>query len=292
MLLNGKKKNLGDKMTKLKTIDNGFEYIEVINESACASIALQGAHLFHYSKKDEDSIFWLSECSDFEENKAIRGGVPICWPWFGENKNSPSLPKHGFARTSLWEYSDSKEIDSKTTKINLKLKDSKETHQFWPYKFELLLEVTIADKLTFALTTTNLDNKVFEITQALHSYFQISHISNVTVQGLDKKPYLDALDFENYKQDGDITFEKEIDRVYQEVGGNIILVDKNKKIKIENEGSSSVVVWNPWIEKTKKMSAMSSDAYKSFVCIESANAFDNLKILEPNESHTLKATIY
>ena len=279
-------------MTKLKTIDNGFEYIEVINESACASIALQGAHLFHYSKKNEDSIFWLSECSDFESNKAVRGGVPICWPWFGTNKNCPNLPQHGFARTSLWEWVDSKEIDSKTTKVSLKLKDSKETHKFWPYKFELTLEITIAEHLTFSLTTTNLGNKSFEITQALHSYFQISHISNIKIQGLDKKPYLDALDFKNYKQNGDITFNREIDRVYQEVNENVILIDKERKIEIENEGSSSVVVWNPWIEKTKRMSAMKHDAYKSFICIESANAFDDFKILEPKESHTLKATIY
>ena len=278
-------------MTTLKTIGHQFEYIEVINESACASIALQGAHLFYYSQKNEDSIFWLSELSDFEENKAIRGGVPICWPWFGVNKNNPNLPNHGFAKVCLWEWVDSKEIDSKTTKINLRLRDSKQTHTLWPYKFELTLEISIAENLTFSLKTTNLDNKPFEITQALHSYFQVSDISHIKVQGLDKKPYLDALDFKNYTQDGDITFDKEIDRVYQEVDENIMLIDNEKKIEIQNEGSSSVVVWNPWIEKTKRMSAMSQDSYKNFVCIESANAFDDVRIMQANESHTLKVTI-
>ena len=273
-----------------KKLPNGFEYIDIENDIASAKIALQGAHIFHYNRKDEDDILWISNSSDFEYGKAIRGGVPLCWPSFGmQNKN---LPQHGFARTSMFELVESKEIDSKTTQIILKLQDSKDSFSLWPYHFELILKVTVSDKLTMELTTTNMDDKPFELTQALHSYFSVSHISNIEVKGLENKPYFDALTDEECIQNKKIIFTGEFDRVYQEVDSVISLVDETHVIKIQNEGSSSLVVWNPWIDKCSRMSAMENDSYKSFVCIESANAFDDLKVLHPLETHTLKATIY
>lgn len=273
-----------------KKLPNGFEYIEVKNSSAEAKIALQGAHLFYYARVDEESILWLSEVSDFEICKAIRGGVPICWPWFGFNEDK-SLPQHGFARTALWELVGSDEVDAKTTTLTFRLTHTQKTLQIWGNKFLLELEITISDRLAMELTTTNLDDKPFKISQALHTYFSVSHILDVTIKGLDKKPYLDALTWKNEMQEGDITFEREVDRVYQEVDSEIILKDKNREIHIKNSGSSSVVVWNPWIEKTSRMSAMQADAYKWMLCIESANAFDDARVLEPQHSHTLKAVI-
>ncbi|MDQ1299273.1 MAG: glucose-6-phosphate 1-epimerase, partial [Campylobacterota bacterium] len=138
----------------------------------------------------------------------------------------------------------------------------------------------------------NLDDKSFKISQALHTYFSVSHISEVAIKGLDKKPYLDALTWKNETQNGDITFNQEVDRVYQEVDDEIVLSDKNRTLHIKNDGSSSVVVWNPWIEKTSRMSAMREDAYKQMLCIESANAFDDARVLEPQSSYTLKAVIF
>lgn len=274
-----------------KRLADGFEYIEVKNSVAEAKMALQGAHLFHYARVGEEPILWLSEASDFELDKAIRGGVPVCWPWFGFNEDR-TLPQHGFARTSLWEFMCVDEVDAKTTVLTLRLTHDEKTLQMWHYKFLLELKITISDKLSMELKTTNLDENAFKISQALHTYFSVSHISEVVIKGLDKKPYLDALTWKNEIQDGDITFNQEVDRVYQEVDGEIVLGDKNRTIHIKNDGSSSVVVWNPWIEKTLRMSAMKPNAYEYFVCIESANAFDDARVLEPQEIHTLKAVIY
>lgn len=274
-----------------KKLPNGFEYVEVKNSSAEAKIAMQGAHLFHYARADEEPLLWLSEVSDFEIGKAIRGGVPVCWPWFGFNEDK-ALPQHGFARVSIWEFVSSYEIDEKTTTLTFSLDYNEKTFQIWRFKFELELHITISDKLTMELKTTNIDEKPFKISQALHTYFQVSHISNVLIRGLDKKPYMDALTWKNELQEGDITFDQETDRVYQEVDGEIVLKDKSREIHIKNSGSSSVVVWNPWIEKTKRMSAMQEDAYEHMLCIESANAFDDAKIIKPKKSHTLKATIF
>lgn len=278
-------------MIEFKCLENGFRYIEVINTKANAKVALNGAHLFHYQRVGERELLWLSDISYFEDGKAIRGGIPICWPWFGFNKDDVSLSQHGFARTSLWEFKSSNEMTDSTTLV-FTLSDTKETLEVWNYKFSLELKIAISDTLTLELKTTNLDTKEFILTQALHTYFSILNISNVIVKGLDKKPYLDALSWQNMVQDGDIRFEREVDRVYQNIDNTITLVDIDREITIKNEGSSSVVVWNPWIEKTKRMSAMKEDAYTTMLCIESANAFDDARVLKPNESHTLKATIY
>jgi glucose-6-phosphate 1-epimerase len=273
-----------------KVLENGFAYILVKNRFAEAKIALQGAHIFHYKRVNEEPLLWLSEITDFEYGKAIRGGIPICSPWFGFNENK-NLPQHGFARISLWEFVSGNESDDKSSSLIFRLRYSDETLKLWRYKFELELHIIISDKLTIELKTTNIDCESFKLTQALHTYFQLSHISNVSVKGLYQKPYFDALSGEKFIQNGDIYFDQEVDRVYQEVKERVILKDIQREIEIKNSGSSSVVVWNPWIEKTKRMSAMREDAYEYMLCVESANAFEDARVLRPKESHILKVII-
>ncbi len=275
-------------MVELKIKENGFKYLEIKNSSASAKIALQGAHIFEYKRKNGEPILWLSEMSDFEIGKAIRGGVPICWPSFG--MNNPDLPQHGFARLSMWQLKDVKEIDN-ATQLILTISETQESLKLWNYKFKLELKVSISDKLSMELCTTNLDEKPFTITQALHTYFKISDIADIAIKGLDTKPYFDALTSLSCVQHGDIWFAKEVDSVYQKVDTELLLVDKERTIRLKNSGSSSVVVWNPWIDKCKRMSGMKNEAYREFVCIESANAFGDFKVIEPKNTHTLKAII-
>ena len=277
-------------MIQLKEVENGFACIEVVNDVACAEIALQGGHIFHYARCDEEPLLWLSDESEFSYAKAIRGGVPICWPSFG--MNNPKLPQHGFARTSIFSFVSSTEMDEGTTEVVLSLIDNEISRALWNNKFELLVKITISKELSIELTTVNKDKKSFTITQALHSYFKISDIANIAIEGLEAKPYLDALTGIIHHQEGSITFDKEIDRVYQEVDENIRLKDTKRTIELAHSGSLSSVIWNPWIEKSKRMSAMSEEAYKEFVCIETANAYADFKVLEPGESHTLKVVMF
>ncbi|MEA3548713.1 MAG: D-hexose-6-phosphate mutarotase [Thermodesulfobacteriota bacterium] len=278
-------------MKEYKEFENGFEYIEVANRSACAKIALQGAHLFHYEQQGKKPLLWLSETSFFEAGKAIRGGVPICWPWFGKHKTESSLPQHGFARTFLWELLGVNETDEDFTEVSLQLKSSAESLKLWPYRFELLLRVTVGNTLTIALTTKNCDEKAFEITSALHNYFAVANIDNVYVEGLDKTTYFDALTKENKIQNGNIYISEEVDRVYQEVRNPLTLHEQDRTVHICAEGSSSAVVWNPWIDKCATMSDMKDDAYKTMLCIETTNALEDVRILQPDEGHTLTAII-
>ena len=277
-------------MISFKQFSNGFEYLEIKNEVAKAKIALQGAHIFEYSKIGEKPLLWLSEASEFKLGTAIRGGVPLCWPWFGMNKIDTNMPQHGFARTMIWKLLGFSENDE-CSELTLLLSSSKETLLLWPYKFELSYKIKIANELTLELLTKNCDISAFTITQALHTYFNISNISDVYVSGLENKPYFDSLKQKSFMQEGRISFNKEVDRVYQDVNNPISLIDIDRTCTITNNGSSSVIVWSPWFEKSTKMSGMKPNSYKSMLCIESANALDDFKTIEPNGTHGLKTTI-
>ena len=271
-----------------KKTAKGFEYIVIENKSANAKVALQGGHLFHYQKHGSPPLLWLSGKSRFETGKAIRGGIPICWPWFGKHSTDATLPQHGFARTSLFELLEVTEPDENTTELLLQLQNSTETLALWPYQFKVLLHIIIGKTLTVALTTKNCGSKSFSITSALHSYFSVSHIDNVYIQGFDKTEYWDSLTDTNKIQQGDIRINEEVDRVYQNVTNGLTLQDRDRAINIAAKGSTSVVVWNPWIDKSKRMADMQNDAYKTMVCIETANALADARNLAQDEKHTLQ----
>jgi glucose-6-phosphate 1-epimerase len=275
-------------MITVKKLENGFEYLEVHNDASHAKIALQGAHLFSCRCQGKE-LLWVSEASEFVRGKAIRGGVPICWPAFGNN--NPALLQHGFARTAMWELERCQELDERTTQVSLRLCDMQEYLGMWDYKCEVRLIFTLGETLEMELVTTNNDTRSFELTQALHTYFSVSNIEKIAIYGLVHKPCFDALTEITDMPSEPIRFRGEYDRVFQEVEGAIELRDEEGSITIQNEGSRSVVVWNPWIEKGSRMSGMRPDDYRRFVCIESANAYGDKRVLEAGATHRLKAVI-
>lgn len=272
-----------------KKFQNGFAYVEVSNKIASAKIALQGAHIFEYKCDGAKEILWLSPTSYFQEGKAIRGGIPICWPRFGVLDKE--MPAHGFTRTAIFELVCIKEIDETITEVILRLKDTKESRSIWDYKFELDIVFTVSDTLNVKIITKNLDDKEFKITQALHTYFGVSHIDDVCISGLQEKVYIDTLIDKELVQKDSLKINAECDRVYFDVDKELNLADKDKKISINAVGSASAVVWNPWIEKGSNMAGMKADAYKEFVCIETANAFTDFRVIKAGEKHTLGVTL-
>ncbi len=276
-------------MYSLKSFENGFWYIEVQNESASAKIALQGAHLFEYKKKSGESLLWLSQESAFEEGVAIRGGIPLCWPRFGSL--DASLPQHGFARVAMFELVNIEEINTHVTEVILHLEDTQKSRKIWNYKFSLEVKITISDALKLELITHNKDEKEFMITEAFHTYFAVSSIEDVKIEGLEETHFIDTLNNTTQSESHTITIDKEIDRIYQGVNQDIVLRDAYRRVKLKAKGSSSAIVWNPWKEKGAQMSYMKKDAYKEFVCIESANALDDYKIIKSKKTHTLDLTI-
>ena len=277
-------------MIRLEQFENGFEYLELENELCKAKIALQGAHLFSFDPKSQKPIIWLSEKSHFKLGSAIRGGIPICWPWFGDHSDDSTLPKHGFARTSLFDYEILKD-EKALSQIKFVLKSSKSSLTLWPYAFELNVIFTLCDTLHIELNTKNCDEKSFSITQGFHTYFKVSNVQKTSILGIENKTYLDFLVKKDFVQDRPLVIDKEVDRIYKAISNDIEIVDGKTQINIKTRGSNSTVIWNPWIEKSKTMSDMSIDSYKNMLCIESANVLDDFKVIKPDESCSLSVTI-
>ena len=151
--------------------DGGLVFTEVTNEFSTGRIYLQGGHVTHFQPKDQEPVLWVSDASLYETGKAIRGGIPICWPWFSDHPSDGDKPAHGFVRTSLWEVLGSGETDDQETFIRLGLSDSENTFAIWPHSFTLDLKVFFGTRLSVSLIVSNRGDRLFTYTGALHSYF-------------------------------------------------------------------------------------------------------------------------
>ncbi|MBI5918781.1 MAG: D-hexose-6-phosphate mutarotase [Nitrosomonadales bacterium] len=267
---------------------------QINNEQASASIALQGAHLMTFQARDQQPLIWMSPAAKLVPGKSIRGGVPVCWPWFGAHASEAGFPAHGFARTVGWKVVDARPLVGGETFIAFELPQTAIPQAQWPHPCRVRLNITVGAVLEMALVTENTGDAAFPLGEALHTYFPISDVDNVCVSGLDGVAYRDKVTGMDLKQQsGDIGFPSEVDRVYLDTEASCDIVDTgaNRRIRVAKSGSRSTVVWNPWIEKATKMGDFGSDTgYRTMLCVESANAAENVLTLAPGESHTLSVT--
>jgi D-hexose-6-phosphate mutarotase len=253
---------------------------------------MQGAHLVQWQPRHtEQPVIWLSEDATFKKLKSIRGGIPICWPWFGPHDSNSDFPAHGYARTVNWQIIHTEKKADGVIYIQFKLIDDQRSRSLWPYKANLILNIEMGKTLTVSLTTENTDDKAFVIGEALHTYFEISDINHIKVRGLEGCDYYDKVLDCNAVQQDEITFVAETDRVYMNTETTCIIEDAafNRNIVISKTGSQSTVVWNPWIDKANDMGDLGPQGWTRMVCVETANALDNVMTLNPGESHTISA---
>jgi glucose-6-phosphate 1-epimerase len=277
---------------QFKEIAAGMIVSEVANQHALSNIALQGAHIATFQPRGEEPVIWLSPHAKFAPGKSIRGGVPICWPWFGPHKADSKLPGHGYARTVPWDVQETKALADGSTFLRFGLVESDATRAQWPHPSTVQLEVTVGKALRVELVTTNTGKAAFELGEALHTYFQISDVAKMTIRGLENCAYLDkVLDFSHCTQKDGIVIESEVDRVYINTAADCVIEDKGLKraIRIAKKGSMSTVVWNPWTEKADKMGDFGENGHRGMVCVESGNALENVVALAPGETHKLVA---
>jgi glucose-6-phosphate 1-epimerase len=281
---------------QLHTTPNGLPILRIKNVAMQAELSLYGAQLLSFKPLETDTdILYLSPQAVFQHGKAIRGGIPICWPWFGADPAGLGRPAHGFARISLWELVSAERLADGVTQVVLQLSDSTETRVLWNHAFKVALMLTFAEELTLALTTTNLDTKAFSLTQALHTYFQVGDIAQTHIQGLNGVHYVDKAKQaiqQSQIQQGALTIQGEVDRVYTACPEVIYLTDSNllREIRIHGSGSQSTVVWNPGQVISQQMVDLPDNAYQQFVCIETCNAGQDVITLAPQANHTLSAT--
>ena len=271
---------------------SGLIIAEINNTLSKASICLQGAHLMTWQPRSQAvPVVWLSRDAKLALGKSIRGGVPVCWPWFGAHATDAAFPGHGFARTVPWQVVETETGPDGSTRIRLQLVESEKTRAQWPYDSELYLTVIVADILHMELTTVNTGDRDFVIGEALHTYFQVGDIGAVRVTGLEDSDYWDKVGGSTLvKQSGPITFSGETDRVYVNTASECVIVDDKLKryIHVTKSGSRSTVVWTPWTEKAAKMGDLGQpDGWRAMVCVESANAMENLVNVPAGSRHTM-----
>ena len=281
---------------RFKTGAGNFTYIEIDNAFATAEISLHGAHLTHFAPRNRRPVIWMSGKSWFEPEKPIRGGVPICWPWFGA-ANDPALPAHGFARISDWNIVAAEELPDGTTRVALELQPADVDPRFTPFPFALKMEFVVGAALEMKLTMTNLSNRNQTISDALHSYFAVADSTKIRLRGLDKVEYSDrvvgAPQVDGLVQSGDIVIDREVDRVYLDTVAAVEIVDPGyrRTIRIEKSGSRTTVVWNPWIAKSQRMPDFGDEEYKTMVCVEATNNLRDTLNLPPVKTHLITQKI-
>lgn len=279
------------------TFENGHGDLPkavISNKFAAVEVYLHGAHVTSFKPHGAEEVLWVSDRAVFADGKAIRGGIPIIWPWFGDHKTDASMPAHGFVRTRSWAVSETKVLPGERTQISFKLSDSDDIKSLWPHPFLLEVHVTVGPQLQVDLVTHNRHSEGVDITQALHTYFRVGDSSKTVVQGLRGRNYLDKVrGFDQFPQYGDIPFVEEVDRVYLETTDECVIVDEvlARQIHIDKLGSRSTVVWNPWIDKAVKMGDFPDDGYKTMICVETTNAAADVRRVPPRDEHTLTQMI-
>ncbi|MHA2770634.1 D-hexose-6-phosphate mutarotase [Vibrio harveyi] len=265
--------------------------VRVIHEKATAGIALHGGHVVSFTPAGKEDLIWMSEKAIFDGKAALRGGIPVCWPWFGRI----AAPAHGFARTAEWELVEHRENDNGVI-VELALFPTEETHDIWPHMFDARLMVEISEQLKVTLKVTNIDDAEWTFSGALHTYLNVGDIKQAQTTGMGPE-YIDSLKEGEICQGGDVLqLTDTIDRVYTQPEAQILVKDAvlNRTLSVENQGHNSAVLWNPWATGAQGMGDMADNGYETMLCVEStvhAPSIKQGKTLQPGETHELITVI-
>lgn len=258
-----------------------------------AHVYLHGAHVTHYQPKGQPPVLFMSRQSHFAPDKAIRGGIPVIFPWFGPRAGDPSAPAHGIARTADWSVIETKPTGS-VVSLTLALFPSDSTRGFFPHDFELRYVVSVSASLTVSLEVQNRSAAAFTFEEALHTYLSVGDVREVSIDGLSGRTYIDkTASGARAQQRGPIRIERETDRVYLDTSDEVRVTDPalRRRLLVSKADSQTTVVWNPWIDKAKALSDFGDDEWPEMLCIETANAAGNAVTLAPGNSHIVSARI-
>jgi len=261
--------------------------LEVSTAWSTAEIYLQGAHVTHFTKKNEPPLLFVSQCSRFEQGQPIRGGIPVIFPWFGPREG---LGQHGFARVKTWELKEFAPASDGSVSLRFRLPDCPEASAFQPFNVDYIVTVSESLKLELAVTN-NSKTEEFVFENCLHTYFEIGDIKAASISGLRGTRYLDKVaNFaEKTETDDAIHITSEMDRIYLNTPGAVEISDslRRRKIRVEKQASLSTVIWNPWLAKAQQMPDFGNEEYERMVCVESGNVASNQIRLPPGESSRL-----
>jgi glucose-6-phosphate 1-epimerase len=272
--------------------EGGLTRLAINTRVASAHIYLHGAHVTHFQPAGHKPVLFLSGRSAFSPGKAIRGGIPVIFPWFGPGRTGEVM--HGFLRNRAWDVSSVEEMDEAIVATFSTASDG-ETKKLWPYEFAATLRVHVGQTLDVSLGITNRSSAPFEFEEALHTYFLVGDVREVSVHGLADTDYLDkVLDHARaHQHDEVIRPTGPVDRVYVDTAATCTIEDRTlaRRILVDKSGSRSTVVWNPWADNMAKFADLAPDDWLRYLCVETVNAKDNCVTLPAGASHEMRATI-
>jgi glucose-6-phosphate 1-epimerase len=275
--------------------EHGLVKAAISLDGVTGELYLQGAQATAWRLPGERPILFTSPNSAFAPGRAIRGGIPIIFPWFGPSRHAPTAPQHGFARTATWHLDEVKTEGSGSLSLILGLDDGDVGSPFWPERFRAIYTVTFAQTLSLRLALQNRATQPIMFEEALHSYFAISDIAEIAISGLAGATYIDKTDAGRRKlQNADlVTITAEADRVYLDTPRQCAIEDRGwrRRILIEKDGAASSVVWSPWAEKAAAMADLGDPAWRGMVCVETGNIADNEVWLAADAEHQMSTAI-
>ena len=293
-MLDELQKQFGSSAIQFSQGNGGLTKVSITNAAGSAELYLHGAHVTHFQPTGQKPVLYLSTTSAFKPDKAIRGGVPICWPWFGPNPADPKSPMHGFARVNEWSVESARKIDDQRTSITLKLEPTDAIGKLWPHDFVARYTVTVGSALELELEMLNRDKAGMLVAEALHTYFNIADIEQVALVGLTGTSYFDKVANERKIEQRDpVKLASETDNVYLNTRAAVTINDPvlGRKIRVEKTGSSSTVVWNPFQTKAKAMADIGDGEWRKFICVEAVNALENTVTVAPGATHKIGTTL-
>lgn len=275
------------------TGEAGLPMVRITTLQANADIYLHGGQITSWRPAGHEEVLFLSRHSRWEQGRAIRGGIPICFPWFRSKADNPKAPAHGFARTRPWDLSIIAQ-EEEAVAVTFNLESDESTRHWWPYSFSAMLRITVGARLTVTLFVDNLGTEPFTFEEALHTYFRVGDVRQAHIEGFGRAFYLDNTDGNREKSGGDlVSLSGPTDSAYLSTEAPITIVDPvlRRRLRTEKVGSRSTVVWNPWEQAAAQLSDLGDDEWPSMLCVEAANMLSNAVTLAPGEQHTMSATI-
>lgn len=267
--------------------------VEIDSPLAHGEMYVHGAHVTSWRPAGSDEVLFLSTKSRWEEGQAIRGGIPICFPWFRGKADDPQAPAHGFVRTRSWQLYSIVE-NSAGVAVTMFIESDEQTRRWWPGEFRLVHRVTFGSELRLELICINTGKTKFHFEEALHTYNRVATVSNVRLQGLHGARFLDNTDSNKEKtQSGDVTIAWQTDNAFMNTQSAVDLLDTEmrRRIRLEKTHSSTTVVWNPWQEGAGKLRDLGEGEWKQFLCVEASNIISNAVTLAPGQEHTISAVL-
>jgi glucose-6-phosphate 1-epimerase len=273
--------------------NGGLTKITITTPAATGEIYLQGGQVTSWTPTGQPDVLFVSAASRFEASRAIRGGIPVCFPWFGNKAGDPRAPAHGFVRSKAWEL-DAIEQTAAGVLVRVATASDDETRARWPFDFRLVLRATVGAALHLELIAENTGTTPFAFEEALHTYYAIGDVNTVRIAGLDSVRYLDKVDAGRERaQSGEIAIGSETDRVYLETAGTVDIDDPalRRRIRVAKSHSRSTIVWNPWIDKGRALADLQDDDWTRMVCVETANVGPQAFALEPGQRHGMSLAV-